>query len=78
MVKVFLSVARAHGADERYVDQSAQINRCFQALAQLKQADSTTKALPEPARKKLFEEIARVRSAGKQAAKLHIDEADQL
>lgn len=78
MVKVFLSVAGAHGAEERYVDQSAQINRCYQVLVQLKQADSTTRALPEPARRKLFEEIARVRSAGKKAAKFHIDTADQL
>ena len=78
MVEVFLSVARAHAAAGRYVDQSAQINRCYQVLVQLKQADSTTTAFPEPARKKLFEEIARVRSVGKEAAKLHIDTADQL
>jgi hypothetical protein len=78
MVAVFLSVAQAHGAGERYVDQSGQINRCYQALTQLRQADSATKALPEPARKKLFQEIAHVRSAGKEAAQAHIDTADQL
>ena len=60
------------------MDQSAQINRCYQALAQLKQADSTTKVFPEPARRKLFQEIAHVRSVGKKAAQSHIDAADQL
>jgi len=78
MVELFLSVAREHGTGERYVDQSAQINRCYQLLIQLKQADSATKALPEPARNKLFEEIARVLAEGRKAAKLHIDLADKL
>ena len=78
MVAVFLSMAKVHCADGRYVDQSAQINRCYHTLTQLKQADSTTEALPEAARKRLFEAIARVRSAGKAAAKLHVDAADQL
>lgn len=78
MVKVFLSVARAHGGDGRYVEQSAQISRCYQTLTQLKQADVFTKALPEPVRKKLFQEIARVRSASKDAAQAHIDAAENL
>ena len=78
MVEIFLSVAREQGAADRYVDQSAQINRCYQVLIQLKQADSAAKALPEPARKKLFDEIARVRAEGQKAAKLHIDRADRL
>ena len=78
MVAVFLSVAQAHASDGRCVDQSAQVNRCYQVLAQLKQVDSTAKVLPESARRKLFQEIDHVRSVGKDAAQSHIDAANQL
>lgn len=78
MVAVFLSIARTNGAEGRYVDQSAQIGRCHQALVQLKQVELTTKALSEPARTTLFQEIARVRSVGNKAAQGHICTAYQL
>lgn len=78
VVKIFLSGAEAHAAGGRYVDESAQINRCYQALVQLKQADAATRALPEPARVKLFKEISLVRSVGNKRAKAHIIVADGL
>lgn len=78
VVKVFLSGAEAHGAGGRYVDESAQINRCYQALVQLKQADAATRGLPEAARAKLFKEISHVRSVGNERAKAHIIVADGL
>lgn len=78
MVKVFLSEAEVHGAGGRFVDESAQINSCYQALIQLTQADAATRALPEPARVALFNEIAHVRSVGRERAKAHIIVADQL
>jgi len=78
MGEVFLSAARAHNRDGRYVDESAQTNRCYQTLHQLSQADAGPNALPESARVKLFHEIAAVRGVGNGAAKDDITAADQL
>jgi hypothetical protein len=78
MVEVFQSTAQACRKDGRQVDESAQINRCYQALQHLKLADADAKSLPELARVTLFREIAHVREVGNSTAKDHIIAADQL
>lgn len=78
MVGIFLSRVKAYGEQEKYVEQSAQISRCYQILLQLKQADSSTLELPKPARNKLFEQIQKVHAAGNEAVKFHLETADQL
>lgn len=72
VVKVFLAGAGAHGEEGRYVDESAQIGRCYNMLLQIKQADTVSNGLPEAARTTLFKQLGHVRTVGNERARVHI------
>ena len=73
-----VSIADKDGGDERFADQSAQLNECYQTLLRLQQADAGEKNLSEDARVRLFSELKRAHDVCAGIARSQIDAADSL
>jgi hypothetical protein len=78
MVEVFLAEAEKCEKNGHDVEQSIWVNRCRQTLLQVKQTDSNTRTLSEPARADLFKQIDVVHQYGTAAANRHTAVADLL